>query len=451
MVTTRPGTAIRAVPKRFQLPRWLATSCVLGLAIVLHWLLLPAAPAAAQTNSLYARRFEVVLSLEPAGSLLVTETQEVVFPSTHRFSTGFREIPLERVERIADIRLEEPGQPYRHAGGPLEASRAGGGGLPAPAEPTAPQTFVTSVQDGRLRITWRFPDTRGQARTFLLSYRVYGGIRVYPDGNQLYWKAIYADRPYPIETASVRVQFPLPVTLAELQWAVSPARLQVRVEQPDASSIRFQTLHGLAANEELEVRVQFPHGLVQAQPPAWQPQADQQEYYDQHTRPLLNFGLGLLTLLIGLAGSLGVFLAWYVRGRDPVIGQVPPVLEEPPSDLPPGLVGTLVDQKADVQDAVATLLDLAQRGVLRITEEPSVPGKRRDYRLTLIPMDPAPDLHPLERACGSVRSSVAPSYLILPAHVLPPYLPMSLCLDHRPPASQRDASPPFPLPSKTRT
>jgi uncharacterized membrane protein len=44
-------------------------------------------------------------------------------------------------------------------------------------------------------------------------------------------------------------------------------------------------------------------------------------------------------------------------------------LPEPPDDSPPGVAGTLVDEKADLQDVVATLIDLARRGYLTMTEE----------------------------------------------------------------------------------
>jgi hypothetical protein len=379
-------------------PRCAGWLYLLALALVLLALAWPAASAAAQGSSPYAARFEVTIHIERAGSFLVTETQEIVFPATRWFSTGFREIPLERLERITDVRLEEPGQLYRHAGGPSDVAASAGDQQPVPAVPAVPRTFVTSVQDGRLRIDWWFPETRGQARTFSLSYRVYGGLRVYSAGDQLFWKAIYSNRPYPIEAASVRVEFPGPVPQTELKWAVYPARQRVQVEQPDRATLLVRTLHGLAANEGLEVRVQFPHGLVQAQPPAWQAQADREDAYNQHIRPLLNFGLGLLALVTSLVGGLGVFLAWYTRGRDPEVGRVPDELEEPPSDLLPGVVGTLIDQKADVQDVVATMLDLARRGVVRIAEEAPRPGRRRDYRLSLTPQAESALLHPLERA-----------------------------------------------------
>ena len=64
-----------------------------------------------------------------------------------------------------------------------------------------------------------------------------------------------------------------------------------------------------------------------------------------------------------------LYLWWYRRGRDAPVGLIADYLPEPPSDLPAGMVGTLVDERADLQDVIATLLDLAKRGLLEIEEE----------------------------------------------------------------------------------
>ena len=47
---------------------------------------------------------------------------------------------------------------------------------------------------------------------------------------------------------------------------------------------------------------------------------------------------------------------------------VPEYLTEPPSDLQPALVGTLIDEKADVHDVMSIFIDLARRGYLVIEE-----------------------------------------------------------------------------------
>ena len=43
-------------------------------------------------------------------------------------------------------------------------------------------------------------------------------------------------------------------------------------------------------------------------------------------------------------------------------------VSEPPSDLSPGLVGALIDEKVDTKEVMATVIDLASRGYLDIAE-----------------------------------------------------------------------------------
>jgi uncharacterized membrane protein YgcG len=53
---------------------------------------------------------------------------------------------------------------------------------------------------------------------------------------------------------------------------------------------------------------------------------------------------------------------------------------QPPPGLRPGQLGTLIDERADVRDVTATIVDLAVRGYLRI--DPVDPGKKKtDYTL----------------------------------------------------------------------
>src|SRR4029079_6193196 len=67
------------------------------------------------------------------------------------------------------------------------------------------------------------------------------------------------------------------------------------------------------------------------------------------------------------------------------IGAHEPVVVEftPPENLPPALIGVLADEKADTLDVTATIIDLASRGFLTITEIPKswIFGKT-DYKLT---------------------------------------------------------------------
>ena len=90
--------------------------------------------------------------------------------------------------------------------------------------------------------------------------------------------------------------------------------------------------------------------------------------------------LGLSVLLLGL-GVLAATALWFFRGRDAGKtgpgGPERPVLEgadgpqfAAPDGIRPGQVGTVVDETADLVDITATLLDLAVRNYLTITELP---------------------------------------------------------------------------------
>ncbi|GGL58120.1 hypothetical protein GCM10011575_15580 [Microlunatus endophyticus] len=77
-------------------------------------------------------------------------------------------------------------------------------------------------------------------------------------------------------------------------------------------------------------------------------------------------------------------------------------------DIRPGHIGTVVDERVDPIDVTASLLDLAVRGHVLITELPTGSKyARTDWRLTRTPADQAPDdLRPFERV---LLDTVAPA------------------------------------------
>jgi uncharacterized membrane protein len=72
-------------------------------------------------------------------------------------------------------------------------------------------------------------------------------------------------------------------------------------------------------------------------------------------------------LLIPVGIFLGMYQLWRRKGRDP---KRRPIVAryEPPRDLSPAEVGTLIDNRPDARDVTATLVDLAVRGFLLIEE-----------------------------------------------------------------------------------
>ncbi|CAA9299561.1 MAG: hypothetical protein AVDCRST_MAG61-858 [uncultured Friedmanniella sp.] len=119
----------------------------------------------------------------------------------------------------------------------------------------------------------------------------------------------------------------------------------------------------------------------------------------------LGLALGLLLL-----GALGLFLMHRRTGVDHAVatGEVGRVAEFAPigpgqsefrviNDIRPGHIGTVADERVDPIDITATLVDLAVRGHLRITELPRETAfARTDWELSRCPGDDV--LQPFEQA-----------------------------------------------------
>jgi uncharacterized membrane protein len=319
---------------------------VLLLALVVSPVL---APAQAQSKTLVWDQYDVFINVLPNGDLRVTERQTIAFTSG-TFSFGFAVIPLDRTNGIYDVAINEPS-------GPVYQEVNYG---------TDPYTFYTNQSGNEIEIRWLFPPVANETRTYDLSYTVKGAVRIYDSGDKLQWMAIDNERDFPIRNASVQVSLPDGAQFLDIDSAGVAAEWQ---QSEDRRTVSYVATESMSPTETFEIGVEFTHGVIPAGPPSWQTAYDQETYYDLNVRPLLTLGVGVVAALIGLGGPLLVYLLWYSRGRDPKVGPVPEYIEQPPDDLPPGLLGSLIDEQADMQDIVASIVDLARRGFLKIEEK----------------------------------------------------------------------------------
>ncbi|HMQ53198.1 MAG TPA: DUF2207 domain-containing protein, partial [Anaerolineae bacterium] len=335
-------------------------------------------PALAQDKTLVWERYDVNIAVQTNGDLLVEEIQEISFTSGS-FSFGFAAIPLDRVERIADVRVAEliNGQERSYT-----------------ANSSQPYGFTTTRIDDNLEITWYFPPTANTTHTYILRYRVIGGLRIYEGGDQVWWKAIPPDHNFAINSATVTVTPPGIFAKDQMVVEAYGAPLSGNPSYTDRGQVVFQA-QDIPPDQELEVRVQFPHGVVQAAPPDWQAAADRV----QSLGPVVQLLAGALGLFFLVGGPVGVYILWYLRGRDEPSSLGVNYMSEPPSDLPAAVAGTLLDERADVKDIIASLLDLAQRGAIRMQEEtsPGVLGLVTNREFVFHLVDPGQATYPHEK------------------------------------------------------
>jgi uncharacterized membrane protein len=340
--------------------RW---TTLLWVASLVAFLFVAWAPTvSAQERSLVWDRFDVDLLVNLDGTFDVREHQTIRF-TQGTFRAGYRDIPRTNLSYIDNWAItDDQGNQY---------TRRDGG--------EQPYTFSVEESGGRYIINWFFSPIANDTATFTLSYTVHGGLRFYEGGDQLWWKAIYGDRSFPVLAARVRAVVPAAAQITE--WAAYINELDARnaatatlVEGDQA--ILFELTQRLQPGQEFEARVQFTHGIVDGAPAAWQAQADANAAhreaelaYRQRWGPLATLGFGALGILLALGGPAALYALWYHLGRDKPVEMVADYLPEPPGDLRPGMAGVLLDESVDMQDIIATLVDLAQRRAISITEE----------------------------------------------------------------------------------
>ncbi len=333
---------------------------LLGLLVLSAFLALPV--HAQEDKNLVWERYDVTFDVQRDGRMLVTETQQIRFLSGE-WENGGRKVPLGRVDDISQVEVAEVGP-----GGSLE---------PLPAR--------TATEGNELQIAWQFPPTfGGEVRTFQVRYLVEGVVGVYPESHQVRWIAVPEERRFPVEAGRVTLNLPGSVPPEDLQLESYPERLRGE-EQPTENGALF-TIDGIPSYEGFEVRAEFPLGVVQTAAPRWQQAADRQAYLNENVKPRNNVTLLGLGVLIPVVGLVGLLVLWLTRGKDPGVGRDVEQIKTPPSDLPAPLAGVLLDEEANVQDVISTIVSLAERGVLRITQETNekLMGSSSDFRLELL-------------------------------------------------------------------
>jgi len=353
------GLANMAIPTRLPARLLAGAAVVLGVLFILH-----AHPAFAQEKSLLWERFDVDIIIRSDGSFEVTEHQAIRF-TRGTFTFGYRDIPKKNFSSIDDWSLTDAsGNRYRQAGYGKE-----------------PYTFTVADKGSHYVIYWYFPVMANQSETFALAYTVRDGLRYYEGGDQLWWQAIYGDRSFPVQAGRVNVVAPASIH----EWAAYTSRGEAWQDAREIASasllesgreIAYLIDSRLDPGQAFEVRVEFTPGVVAGQPQPWQTRADAEAAeleaelaFRARWGPIFTLLFGALGLLFLLGGPAALYLLWYRLGRDKPVEMVADYLPEPPDDLAPGVVGTLLDEQADMQDIIATLVDLAQRKVISITEE----------------------------------------------------------------------------------
>jgi hypothetical protein len=238
------------------------------------------------------------------------------------------------------------------------------------------QPFRISTQGRNLRIRIGDPNrTLTGTKVYVIRYRVERGILYFEDHDELYWNATGTEWQVPIERAESEVFLPegTPLELLDFQCFTGPmgAIGSDCVERVSSGIVFFETIRPLCGGEGLTVAVWLPKGVV-IEPTALEKLLSRiGDYLNPWT-------------LLPLATFLFLLYLWRSRGRDPRGRDAIPVAYQAPEGMTPAELGTVVDEKVDMEDITSSILDLAVRGFLEIEEVDSTKFlffSERDYAL----------------------------------------------------------------------
>ncbi len=247
-------------------------------------------------------------------------------------------------------------------------------------------------------------DTQGASGSVVLSYTTTGAVITTDDGTALHWRALQGlSMTVQQFSASIRI----PAQLSYISCTAGPPNTNTPCDTAAGASENAQTptfTNGaLGQGEVVGVEIGFPAGSVRAN-----------EQIDHRWTVGRAFSVSPLPLTIALVvlvlGGVGLLLLHRragvdqsASGRIARAGEFAPVGEGASEfrvvgDIRPGHVGTVVDERVDPIDVTASLIDLAVRGHLLITELPRESEfGRTDWLLTRLE-DGVDELRPFEQA-----------------------------------------------------
>lgn len=327
----------------------------------------------------------------------------------------------------------------------------GDGKLLNPNQYTIEEVIDDSGQK-RLKVQWIFSEAgryfNNEKLEFKLEYKVYGGVGYFEqDDYQLfYWNTFAEDRDKIVKKLNVNVDFPKNIDLSSEDFTVygydsfdynwqydadqaslnltnqnlpayesftvgikmpwntvdryatlvldtSPKTLDLKFNDIELKNIK-DNLSGLPAGT---YQITFAASGYQSQQISVTVKSGEFKVIDLKLKPslftiiryvliVLCNAFGCLLLPLGL---LWIYKNWKTKGQD--LGRQSTIVPiySPPDQINPYLLGSLKDEKVDLVDITATLIDVAYRGYIKIKEyeAKTVLGfqvKAKDYELTKV-------------------------------------------------------------------
>ena len=317
--------------------------------VVLALMAWPLTASAQRPGDYAASRFDVALNVVD-GDLQVTENITFDFLSG-TFKRVWREIPTARTDGIQILQALMDGRPVPVGDGP---------------------GHITVSGRNRVKVEWQFDPVGASTHTFELQYRAKGVVFREGDRDVVRWRVLPSQHKYRIAASRT--------TVSASASPVDPPTLELRRVGTATQQATDGGVSILAADVQdngwIIAEVRYAAGTLISSLPGWQ------QRHDRATALAPRWVAAAVTLLVGGILLLAALRQGYPR---PSINTEETTTTEIPERLPAALAAVLVAKGGNAgYQSVATLFDLADRGVLTVRELPRSLGVR-SYELSQIP------------------------------------------------------------------
>jgi len=268
-------------------------------------------------------------------------------------------------------------------------------------EKGAPYMFSQTTEGDSIR--WKIGDpdrTITGSHTYQINYTAAGALTYFPGHDELYWNAIGNTWDVPMAEATALVSIPPgdiqpeDLNVSCFTGVVGSTEKNCTATVVDAQAVKVATTKPLLPNEGLTVVVGFPKGLVSVLEPR-----EMVPFFDTMIGKIVLVVLAVAAFFWYVVAPIVVIRKWWTGGRDPkpAMGEVKAWFAPPKTQrhraLTPAETGTLIDERADLRDIYASIVDLARRGYIKIIET-----KKNTFDLAKTKdWEGSPDILPFER------------------------------------------------------
>lgn len=302
-------------------------------------------PASAQNPEERILSFKSHITVNPDGTMLVTETIRVSTIGDQIKRGIYREFPTRYRDRS--------GNHYVVGFDVKEVRRD-----------NAPEEHRTENLSNGVRVYIGKKDyflSPGEY-TYTLTYQTSRQLGFFGDHDELYWNVTGNGWVFPIDATAAMVVLPKGVPRDKITFDGYTGPKGAKDKEfagtvHEDGSISFVTTRGLRAYEGFTIVVGWPKGFVM------EPQLEKRLWYFMYDNmtPITGAG-GLIVLLVYYVGM------WFSVGRDPKKGTIVP-LYEPPDNLSPAAMRFITQMGYDDKAFAATIVNMAVKGFLSISEK----------------------------------------------------------------------------------